>query len=149
MKNFLTIGILGITATLSSCSNNSAPASVLSAFEQKYPSASSVEWSKENAQEWEAEFTMDNKSCSANFSTDGEWLETEITIPSESIPSEVAAAVHSKYPDYQIEAAESVETFERKAYELEITSEASTLELLISDSGEILNKKDISNEKTE
>jgi len=75
--------IVGI-ATLQSC-GQSVPEKVKSAFAGKFPNASSVKWDKENDEEWEAEFKMDGKEYSANFTVDGNWKETEYEIKKSEI----------------------------------------------------------------
>ena len=73
------------------------PQAVLAAFQQKFPDATDVEWSKEKKHEWEAEFEMPGvHEMSANFSADGRWLETETEIKFSELPAPVQAVLRGK-----------------------------------------------------
>ena len=73
------------------------PEVVLAAFQQKFPNAQDVDWSKEKNGEWEAEFEVPgSKEMSANFSADGRWLETETEIAYSELPAPVIAALQGK-----------------------------------------------------
>ena len=72
------------------------PSAVHEAFSKKFPGVSAVEWDKENAREWEAEFEQNGKQLSANFRTDGAWLETETEILVSELPASVQAALKGK-----------------------------------------------------
>ena len=41
------------------------------------PAATDVKWGKESAKEYEAEFRLNGNNVSANFGSDGAWVETE------------------------------------------------------------------------
>lgn len=77
-------------------SQKSAPAAVREAFSKKFPNVSDVDWGKENANEWEAEFEQNGSETSANFRTDGAWLETEVEIQVADLPVPVQSALKGK-----------------------------------------------------
>ena len=83
MKKLIMMSALFATIGLAACAQSlnpsKVPAAVKSAFAKKFPGAV-AEWGKENAKEYEAEFTFNGKSASANFLTDGSWVETEMQI---------------------------------------------------------------------
>ena len=68
------------------------PQAVLTAFQQKFPSAKEVKWEKENATEYEANFEINEVECSANFNENGTWVETETEIGYVSLPDAVKKA---------------------------------------------------------
>lgn len=72
------------------------PQVVLNAFQQKFPSATDVDWDKEKNGEWEAEFETNGIEQSASFSAEGKWLETETEIRASELPSPVQAALAGK-----------------------------------------------------
>jgi hypothetical protein len=84
------------------------PAVVEAGFHQKFPKAASVKWEKESKSEYEASFTHEGKKCSASFSPDGKWMETEIEIS--AAPASITEAFHKTFPGatigqvYQIDA---------------------------------------------
>jgi uncharacterized membrane protein YkoI len=85
------------------------PAAVTKAFSEKFHGAAEVKWGKENAKEYEAEFKFNNTDVSANFKTDGTWVETETTIAAADLPAAVSAAMNTKYPAAPIIKTEKLE----------------------------------------
>jgi hypothetical protein len=72
--------------TLVSCAtefkivSSDVPQSVLTAFQQKYPSARNIEWEAEKAEghlAFEAEFESDGKKKEAYFKPDGNFIKEE------------------------------------------------------------------------
>lgn len=85
------------------------PATVTTAFNTKYPGAANVKWGKESAKEYEAEFKLNGTNVSANFGSDGNWVETETVINVADLPAAVTAAINKKYPGATIIMAEKSE----------------------------------------
>jgi hypothetical protein len=85
------------------------PEAVQKAFAQKFPGATAVKWGMENATEYEAEFNWNKTSISANFKTNGDWVETETVIPVTELPKAVTDAVAKKYPGSVLNKAEKTE----------------------------------------
>ncbi|MGC9150245.1 MAG: PepSY-like domain-containing protein [Microbacter sp.] len=100
--------------------SKSVPVKVKAGFEQKFKQATNVKWSRENAKEWEAEFTLNGKPYSANFNNEGGWLETEHRISLNEIPSSVKAAFEKECPGFSITQAEISETEHGMVYEMDI-----------------------------
>ena len=108
MKNIILILVLVLTASYTFA--GTAPEAVKKAFNTKYPNITDVKWDKENAKEWEAEFTMNGNKLSANFMEDGTWVETEQVITADQLPKAVADAIKKAYPDWKIKEADKTET---------------------------------------
>ena len=108
MKYIALIIILFLSIGQLSC--HTPPADVQKSFKEKFPHVYKVHWGKENATEWEAEFLKDGKKLSANFSTEGKWLETEQSIPVTGFPKPVREAIAKLYPDWKITEADRTET---------------------------------------
>jgi uncharacterized membrane protein YkoI len=106
---------------------------------KKVPGATNIKWGKENAKEYEAEFKLGGKSASANFLTDGSWVETEMEINNTELPAAVAAAVQKKHPGavlikvYKIETAKGAIT-----YEAEIKTGNKKQELILNADGSVV-----------
>jgi hypothetical protein len=104
---------------------------------------------KENEIEWEAEFKMNSKEYSANFSNEGDWKETEIEIEESEIPEDIKEVLDKNYKDYEIEEAELAETADGKFYEFEIEMGKQEFTLVIDSKGNLIKKseEDESNDK--
>lgn len=134
--------MLGSVLALSqACAQTIAPTEVTTAFSQKFPTAKKVRWDKEKETEWEAEFKVDGKEFSANFTSEGIWKETEHEISKAEIPEDVNMTLKSEFADYKIEEPEVSETAAGKVYEFIIEKKDSKLEVAIAPDGKVLKKE--------
>lgn len=138
MKKYFLLVVVIFTITLSGFAID-VPKPVADAFAKKFPGATDIKWEKENAKEYEAEFKLNGKSASANFQTDGSWVETEMEINASELPEAVSNTLKAKYPGasllkaYKIETAKSVTT-----YEVEIKVGNKKQELTMNADGKIV-----------
>ena len=109
MKQFI-VTTLSILLMYSISFAGTPPSAVKNAFAKKFTNATKVSWGKESAKVWEAEFTFEGGSLSANFSEDGTWLETEKVINATDLPKAVSDAIALKYPGWTIAEADKTET---------------------------------------
>jgi len=146
----VTILMLSLVMILSQACAQKAevPNQVKDAFSKKFPTAKKVKWEKEHETEWEAEFKMDGMEYSANFSTDGTWMETEYEIEKSDIPAAVKQTLDQEFAGYEIEEAEISETKDGKVYEFELEKGKNEFEVRILLDGRVL-KKEIQNEEDE
>lgn len=146
MKNLMLITVLSVAFSMQSCAQKSdskdVPEKVLSAFNTKFPDAKKVEWEMENDSEWEAEFKWNGAEYSANFSTNGEWRETEYEIKETEIPSNIRAILDQNFSDYKIEEPEVAETPSGRSYEMEIEVGKEEYEVTIDTQGNLTKKKE-------
>lgn len=124
------------------------PAQVNDSFNKKFAGATKVKWGKENDTEWEAEFKLNGEEYSANFSTEGKWLETEHEIKKSAIPENVKQTLDSEFLGYKIEEAEISETAEGSVYEFGLEKGKSEMEVAISPDGKVV-KKEVKTEEGE
>ena len=122
---------------ISYCSfGGNPPAAVQKAFAQKFEGATNVKWGKESSKEYEAEFTLKDVKMSANFSTDGTWLETESGITAKQLPEKVSAFIAKTYPGWEIIEATQTETAKKGIfYETEIKKDAKKKEITLTAEG--------------
>lgn len=112
----MTVGTCYLTAG----NEKNVPEKVKTAFAQKFKGATDVKWSKEDKNEWEAEFKLNNKSTSANFDVQGMWLETEYAITASEIPANINTQIKKDFPGYKMKESEISETSKGKVYEFEM-----------------------------
>ncbi len=145
MKTLKLTAIIMVMAvsSISACkqTRENAPVKVRDSFTKKFPKATDIKWDKENETEWEAEFDMNGKEYSANFSTNGAWKETEYGISKSDIPSVVKITLDSNFAGYEIEEAEISETSEATVYEFELENGETVMEVAISPSGRVVRKE--------
>lgn len=126
-----------------------APANVKSAFSQKFPAATKVEWGKEGDNEWEAEFKLNGKEYSANFDNAGKWMETEYEISAKDIPAAVKTTLDKESAGFKIEESVVTETAALKAYEFVIVKGKDKMELVIDGNGKLVKKEAVKEEEDE
>lgn len=115
---------------------NKIPDTVKSSFYSKFPSAENVKWGKETKTVYEAEFKLNDVNMSANFSEEGEWLETETEIQVTSLPQVVTDAVNRDYKDAKITGASKIERPDNKIiYEADIKYNHHKKEVLYDEQG--------------
>jgi hypothetical protein len=77
------------------------PAIVTDAFSIRYPHATHVEW-RDKLQYFQASFLLNGASISANFTSGGEWQNSERVLNYEQLPEEVKDGFQkSRYSDWQ------------------------------------------------
>ena len=125
------------------------PAPVLSAFKAKFVNAVKVKWSIEKVNEYEAEFKMDGLKKSANFKSDGTWIETEIEINISQLPQVVIEAINKRFSGCKIDEAEQAETPENtNFYGVTIELNEKEFDVDVKPNGEIIKAVEVNeNEK--
>lgn len=143
MKNLYKLSLILMVLTGFSCAQKGDVGSnVKNAFDQKFPDAKKVFWDKENSDEWEAEFTRNGMEYSANYSVNGEWLETESEIKTSEVPAQVSYKMTRDYPEARIKEVFKVERKDGVFYEYEFKMNGKTQEVLFDASGNKIEKQD-------
>lgn len=99
------------------------PSKVKEAFSKKFPNAQQVEWGKENATEFEAEFTLNSTHMSANFDPQGNWKETEVEITHSNLPAAVQKTLKSDYSEAEIKHIYKVTQPGKTLFEIAVANE--------------------------
>lgn len=85
------------------------PPAVMEAFNKLFPAATKIKCDKEKNGEYELNFELKGIDMSANFTNDGQWRETETTIPVDRFPAAVVKAIKVKYPQSKIVGGAKIE----------------------------------------
>jgi hypothetical protein len=118
--------------------NSAVPAAVDHAFSHQFPNLKAERWVEEDGI-WEAQLHHQGREIEAQFTQDGQWIETEMELHIQNLPPVVVNALNAKYPNHQIQEAEWQESAkEGVRYELEIEQNGKTVEILLDDKGTIL-----------
>jgi Putative beta-lactamase-inhibitor-like, PepSY-like len=118
-----------------------APEKLLTVFNQKFPGATEVEWSKETANEWEAEFNMSGKKMSACFDSSAVWTETETAISENELPPAVSNTLKAEFAGYKANKIEIDETPEIKGFELGLEKGETSVSVIIDNAGKVIKKE--------
>jgi len=150
MKKLLSFVVVALFV-FSACNSpkERVPEKVKTSLQKRFPKAKEVKWSKENKNEWEAEFKMNNHEFSANFNTEGVWKETEYKIQRSEIPPIVKTSIDSLFAGYEIEEAAVIGNSEMKGFEIELKNEKETVTVIISRDGKVLEKRSTEEEHEE
>jgi hypothetical protein len=137
MKQLLLIAALLIVADI--MFGATPPEPVLKAFNQKFPGAIEVKWVKENDSEWEASFRFDNIITSANFSINGEWIETEKEKPVSELPEAIVSAINKSHKNCKIVGAAIIESAKSETiYEADIKTGLTRKEVFYKSDGTVV-----------
>jgi hypothetical protein len=143
--------IFAICFTLATLSTaDVTPKNVQSAFQKKFPSAKNVTWRNENANEFEAEFTLNGKKVTVNFSDDGTWIGTETEISVEKLPAAVQTSfekMHGKQKNLRAAIIENASA--TIIFELEFKNGEKNEEVFFSENGKMIEQKKKLNEEDE
>ncbi len=130
--------ILAIGA-YTSCYAQKVPDSVKMAFTKKFPQAKNVKWGMENAHEYEAEFVNNGQKLSANFKTNGTWVETEQDISVSDLPANITKNLKANYPDVELKGASHIWNPIGEQYEIAAEVKEKNVEFVYSADGKLLS----------
>ncbi len=135
MKKLIIVAIVAMFST-TALHATEVPEVVKKAFQQKFPTAKKVKWEKENNNDFEASFTLNDKEISAVYSIDGQLKETETEIAVSELPKSVIDALAKKDANAKIEEAEKIERSDNTIiYETEVKINKKKRELLFDSNG--------------
>jgi len=136
-KGMIALVIMGFAGC---CQKPDVPASVKTAFEEKFVDAKNIKWEKENDSEWEAEFKFQDMEYSANFTADGTWVETEHEIQISDLPTMIKSSVETDYAGFEIGEIEISEKVNGIFYEIEFEQGEEKIELVFDNKGTLVKK---------
>lgn len=138
MKYFFILVVTFSLISVSAFSQKNPPENVKKEFVKKYPAAQSVKWGSEEANEWEAEFKMNNKKMSACFDNSAKWIESETEISEKELPAAVVNTLDKDFQGYKKGPIEIFESTEMKGFELGLKKGETSLEVIFDNKGKFL-----------
>lgn len=128
------------------CESVNVPEKIKRQFLKDFKNVSLVSWTKENDNEWEAEFVKNNISYSVNYLSNGDWKETEYFIDEKSLPSEILNKIKFTFSDYNISQAEILEKKSGDFYEILLKNGIKNIELVLTSDAQIVREEIFLNE---
>ncbi len=146
MKSILILFTLFISTALAKAQDG-APVAVITSFKLKFPKAQKVNWEKEANGDYEAAFKLNDKKMSANFTSKGAWMETEIPIDIANIPPAVGASFKREHTTAKIKLVYKIETAKMFKYEIEYVENSKKKEVVYDIDGAIIKQYVIRNKE--
>jgi len=147
MKNVLILLLVSVLFASPAFSQKNVPENVKKEFAKKYPTAQAVKWGSEEANEWEAEFTVNGTEMSASYDNKGTWLESETEISSKDLPAAVTATLTKDFAGYKTGEMSIIEDPKTKGFEVALKKDDSSLEVVIDNSGKVIKKTELKKKK--
>lgn len=147
MKTILTLLFVSVLFASPAFSQKTVPENVKKEFAKKYPAAQAVKWGSEEANEWEAEFTVNGTEMSASYDNKGTWLESETEISTKDLPADVTATLTKDFAGYKTGEMSIIEDPKMKGFELALKKGDSSLEVVFDNSGKVIKKTELKKKK--
>jgi len=147
MKNVLILLLVSVLFASPAFSQKNVPENVKKEFAKKYPTAQAVKWGSDEANEWEAEFTVNGTEMSASYDNKGTWLESETEISSKDLPAAVTATLTKDFAGYKTGEMSIIEDPKTKGFEVALKKDDSSLEVVIDNSGKVIKKTELKKKK--
>ena len=132
-----------IALVIFSCQNTitaQVPDAVQTAFENKYPGETDPDWHTDSNNNWEAHFKQKGEKYRADFSPNGQWIETESSIKSSELPKAIKTVIKEKYGSEDISEIEFVTSASKGTfYDVEFKQKGKNMDIEFRVNGDIIN----------
>lgn len=116
------------------------PEAVKTSFQSKYPGENDPDWETDANGNFESHFKIDGVTYRADFSPNGDWIETETSIDKKDLPDIIKEKIKANYSDYEITEIEKVDHHSKGLfYDVEFKQEGKNKDVEFDASGNILN----------
>ncbi|WP_339844184.1 PepSY-like domain-containing protein [uncultured Dokdonia sp.] len=117
-----------------------APETVKKTFQAKYPGENDPDWHVDSNGNYESRFRIDGVRHRADFSPNGSWIETEVSIEKDDLPKVVQKAIDDNYSDEEITEIERVQSAEKGLfYDVEFKRKGKNMDIEFNESGVKIN----------
>ena len=143
MKNpypYILVSILFLLTYCSAISQNEVPVKVQENFEKKYPGENDPDWHIDKNGNFESHFKIDGEKYRADFSPNGNWIETENNIKKKELPKAIKRILNKKYKDVKIYEIEKVDHFSKGIfYDVELKIDGKKKDIEFKGDGSVIN----------
>mgnify|MGYP003625769534 CR=1 FL=1 len=116
------------------------PEAVQLAFEQKYPGENDPDWHIDDNGNYESNFKIDGKKLRADFSPEGNWIETESSLDKNELPKAIQEKIKADFSAYEITELEEVDHHSKgKFYDIEFKQKGKNMDVEMRSDGTIIN----------
>lgn len=115
------------------------PEEVKASFQAKYPGEDDPDWEKDSNGNYESSFKEDGKHYRADFSPNGDWIETERSMEEKDLPEKVRDIIKDQYGDFEIVEVEEVDHHSKGLfYDVEFKRKGEKKDVEFSPEGQVL-----------
>lgn len=123
-----------------SAAEGQVPKEVKTAFKDKYPNENDPDWHKDKNGNFESNFKKDGKHYKADFSPEGQWLETERRISKKDLPDAIKEKIEKEFKEYKLVEIEEVDHNSKgRFYDLEFKKDGEKQDIEFNAQGNIIN----------
>ena len=117
-----------------------APDAVKATFESKYPGENDPDWHLDKNGNYESNFKKKDKHYKADFTPEGQWIETERRIKKKELPETIQKILESEYEDFEIVEIEEVQHHSKGLfYDVELKKDGEKNDVEFKENGTIIN----------
>ncbi|MEM5566166.1 PepSY-like domain-containing protein [Psychroserpens sp. AS72] len=140
-KNIILVTIF--TIIVLACQNTinaQAPDAVKATFQNMYPGENDPDWHKDDNGNYESNFKIDGIKYRADFSPNGNWIETETSIDVKDLPKAIRDIIKADYGSEDITEIEKVEHHSKGLfYDVEFKRKGKNRDVEFKENGDIIN----------
>ncbi|MGS2726247.1 PepSY-like domain-containing protein [Psychroserpens sp. BH13MA-6] len=117
-----------------------APEAVKATFQKMYPGENDPDWHQDDHGNYESHFKIDGIKYRADFSKNGQWIETETSIDKDDLPKAIKDKIKADYEDEEITEVEKVEHHSKGTfYDVEFKRKGKNKDVEFRANGDIIN----------
>ncbi|WP_040279138.1 PepSY-like domain-containing protein [Psychroserpens damuponensis] len=140
-KNIVVLAIILLTAF--ACQNTAkaqAPDAVKKTFQDMYPGENDPDWHLDDHGNYESNFKIDGIKYRADFSPNGNWIETESSIKVKDLPKAIRNIIKTDFGSEDITEVEKVEHHSKGLfYDVEFKQKGKNKDVEFKPNGTIIN----------
>lgn len=114
------------------------PSVVLNSFNNKFPSATGVEWEQKQGS-YEAEFDIGRVEHKVLIDASGKIIRHKEEIEKKQLPEAIHATIGKQYASYRIDDIDKIESDGKVTYKVELKSSSGDRKVFFKEDGSVVN----------